>query len=143
MGGSSGGGISTLDLTKITSAANERIQQAFSRERKILIVCGADDLDYLSGVISRTVLPQGVQFEILSEVADANVTRISEFNIVVGFVHLSVDHAAINTAIQVATAQKKTCLFVRSGDQSPMPQYVLQYRIRCLTWQELMEMVRA
>lgn len=143
MGGSSGGSISTLDLTKITTAANERIQQAFARERKILFVCGESDRDQLLDIISKTGALKGIEFDVVVSATELTAEKINDFSIVVGYVHVSTDHAAINSAVQIATEQKKTCLFVRSNDQSPMPQYVLQYRIRSLSWQELVELLRS
>ncbi|WP_430251475.1 hypothetical protein [Neorhizobium sp. DAR64860/K0K1] len=143
MGGSSGGSISTLDLTKITSAANERIQQAFSRERKLLFVCGSSDTETLGDLISKTAALRGIEFEVLCDPSDAIDAKISDFNIVVSFVHSSTDHALINSVVQIAVAQKKTCLFVRHGDMSSVPQYVLQYRIRTFSWHDFIEFVRS
>jgi len=142
MGGSSGGSISTLDLTKITTAANERIQQAFARERKILFVCGASDRDLLLDRISKTDALKGIEFDVVVDTTELTAEKVADFAVVVSYVHASTDHAAINSAVQIATGQRKMCLFVRSNDQSPMPQYVLQYRIRSLSWQELVELLR-
>jgi hypothetical protein len=143
MGGSSGGGISTIDLTKIASAANDRLKEAFSKERKVLFVCGLDERDHFDGVIIRTEALRGIQYEVLSDPAEATEAKIDDFNVIVGLVHNSTNHAAINTAIQLAVGQRKNCLFVRSSDQSPMPQYVLQFRIRCLSWAEFVDLIRA
>ena len=143
MGGSSGGGISTLDLAQITKAANERIQQAFARERKILFVCDAKEQKRLLEKISKTDALKSIDFDCVVNKEDIDAEKVKEFSLVVNYVERSHDHEAINQAIQIATSQRMNCIFVRGEDQSPVPQYVLQYRIRSLSWQNLVDLLRS
>lgn len=142
LGGSSGGNVSTLDLSKITSVANERIREAFSVRRKILLVCGSDDEEYLLETIRRSRDFENLDYEVASSQSDLSSERVAGFSLVVTFVHQSGKHDAINLAVQLGTAQRKTVLFVRVSDNSQIPQYVLQYRIRAVTWNELMDLLR-
>jgi hypothetical protein len=142
MGGSSGGGFTSLDLTKITQAANDRIQQAFSETKKLLFVCGSDDLKHLSELISKTDTLKKVEYSTETESNNISEASVSEFSIVVGFVNRSINHEAINKAMQLGSKLKKSCLFTRSTETSPVPQYVLQLRIRTISWHDLIELLK-
>ena len=143
MGGSSGGYISSADMEKLAAAAKQRISDAFAQTRRIAFVCGADDAAYFAALIANTPIVAALDTQLITDHNDASAANLANFSLVVACVNVSNDHAAINAAIQAATGIRKTVLFVRTNEASPIPQYVLQYRIRTMYWQDLVDILGA
>lgn len=142
MGGSSGGGGFTLDIEQLKSAANERIREAFSMNRKILFVCPAEDSERLVDTIDRSDALKSIDWEYVDQIDDLSEEMIASASLVVIYVYSGSEHLTLNEAIIRATAARKSCVFVRAAEDAPVPQYVAQYRIRTLSWQELLNLVR-
>jgi hypothetical protein len=142
MGGSSGGSSFTLDIEQLKSAANERIREAFSMNRKLLFVCAAEDSARLLGEITRSEALKAIDWQHVDQYDELSGEAIASASLVVAYVHSALEQLILNEAIIRATAASKSCVFVRATEDAPIPQYVVQYRIRTLSWHELLDLIR-
>lgn len=141
MGGGSGGSYSPINLEKITEAANQRIQAAFSEERSILFVCHSSDESEVKARIEKSGMLRGRHFDISNEDDDNYVQNVAESSFVVCFSNRSDDHSHINRVISAAAAARKQVVFVKGDGAESIPSYVAQFRVRTLSWSGLIEIL--
>jgi hypothetical protein len=141
MGGSSGGSSFTLDIEQLKTAANQRIREAFSINRKILFVSSIDDSERLRGEIARSQALQNIEWQQVDSVDQLSVETIESASLVVVYVYSSASSSVVDEVVMRATSARKSCVFVRAAEDAPVPQYVMQYRIRAVSWRDLMDLI--
>lgn len=138
MGGGGGGGYSPpINLDKLTEKANQRIQGAFQGRQLTVFVCNRVDERDLQQRIASSVFRE--REYILATQPELVQEECPRAGLVVCFVYRSEQHDLIDEAIRLASELKKQVIFVHALDQYSMPNYVLQFRVRNVSWAQFLE----
>lgn len=142
MGGSSGGGFSPIDIESIREAANKRLQSAFDASRPTLFVCQAEDSDELVRRINQTAAFSDRNWVVITEGERARLRKELEVSgLVIAYAGASKTNSLINEAITIGSELRKQMLFVKGQETTAVPNYVLQFRVRVLSWSQLIEIL--
>ncbi|WP_224549844.1 hypothetical protein [Mesorhizobium sp. CA16] len=138
MGGGGGGGYSPpINLDKLTEKANQRIQGAFQGRQLVVFVCDHIDERELQQRIASSIFRE--REYIVATQPDLVRDECPRAGLIVCFVSKSEEHGLIDEAIRVASEMKKQIIFVHASDQYSMPNYVLQFRVRNVSWAQFLE----
>lgn len=139
MGGGGGGYFPPIDIAKLTEKANRRIQGALEDTRVTVFVCAPADVRRLESLIVESGFSQR-SYQI-SSVVDLLKDELAQAGLVVFFVDRSEDHVVIDTAIPIAAELRVPNFFVHSRIRYSQPNRVLQFRVRSMSWDQLLEIV--
>ncbi|TPN75449.1 hypothetical protein FJ987_29750 [Mesorhizobium sp. CU2] len=138
MGGGGGGGYSPpINLDKLTEKANQRIQGAFQGKQLVVFVCHRVDAGDLRRRIDASVFRER-EYVIVTDPALID-EECAKAGLVVCFVSKSEEHSLVDNAIKIASELKKQTIFVHASEQYSMPNYVLQFRVRNVSWAQFLE----
>jgi hypothetical protein len=143
MGGSGGGGPTSIDLSKLTQAAEERLKQLAKTRTKILFACEKEDRKALDSHLARskvfspkdiTVVDSGQKTEALN--------AIDGCSIIIVFTDSVQKADFLDQIIESSLVKKKQGIHVKAKDKSLIPSKALAYRWPSLDWEKLETMFK-
>jgi hypothetical protein len=144
MGGSSGGGLSQIDLSKLTKVAEDRLKQLAQSGTRILFACEKEDLKSLESHLARSSKvfdpKKIVVFD--SSAGPAAMAAIDKCSIVIVFTDVAKSSAFIDQVVEASLAKKKQGIHAKAQDASLIPSKVMAYRWPSLIWEKLEAMFK-
>jgi hypothetical protein len=143
MGGSSGGGLSSIDLSKLTQAADERLKQLAQTGTRILFACEKEDRKSLDSHLARSKVFDPKKYDVFDSSSEAAaLEEIAKCSIVVVFTD-SVDKASfLDRVAEASLAKKKQGIHAKAKDNSLIPSKVMAYRWPSLDWKKVEEIFK-
>jgi hypothetical protein len=144
MGGSSGGGPSQIDLSKLTKVAEDRLKQLAQSGTRILFACETEDLKSLKSHLARSSkVFDPKKFVVFDSAAgSAAMAEIDKCSIVIVFTDATKNSGFIDQVVEASLAKKKQGIHAKAQDASLIPSKVMAYRWPSLIWAKVEEMFK-
>lgn len=143
MGGSSGGGLSQIDLSKLTKVAEDRLKQLAQSGTRILFVCEAEDRKSLDSHLARSKVFDRKKIAVFdSSQEDAAFGEIDRCSIVVVFTNAAQKCGFLDRAVEASFAKKKQGIHAKAQENSLIPSKAMAYRWPSLDWEKLEAMFK-
>jgi hypothetical protein len=140
MGGGSGG-ISSIDLSKLTSAAEERLKQLAQAGTHILFACEAADRKALDSHLARSTIFDGKKCDVTDGSAgEAYKGLMVKSSIVIAFTDGTRNTEFLDQIIELAFQAKKQGIHAKANDNSKIPAKASAYRWPSLLWDKVEKM---
>lgn len=140
MGGGSGG-VSSIDLSKLTNAAEERLKQLAQAGTRILFVCEAADRKALDSHLARSKIFDSKKYDVTdASKGNAFASLIDKASIVIVFTSATKTTAFLDEVIELAFQKKKQGLHAKAEEGSQIPAKASAYRWPSLLWPRMEEM---
>lgn len=141
MGGDGGSNISSVDLSKLTGAAEERLRQLAQSGTHILFVCETEDRKALESHLKRSKVFDPKKYTIL----DASTGKVFEdhlgkTSVVIAFTDEARKTQYLDGVIETVFQSKKQGLHAKAKDISHIPSKASAYRWPSLIWSKVEEM---
>ena len=143
MGGSSGGGLSRIDLSKLTKIAEDRLKQLAQSGTRILFVCEAEDRKSLDSHLARSKVfdPKKIAtFD--SDDERGALDEIDRCSVIVVFTNTAKKCDFLDRVVETALAKKKQGVHAKAQENSLIPSKAMAYRWPSLDWEKLEEMFK-
>jgi hypothetical protein len=141
MGGSSGGGLSQIDLSKLTKAADDRLKQLAQSGTRILFVCESEDRKILDSHLARSKVFDRKKISVFdSTQGTAALAEIEKCSIVVVFTASTQKAGFLDQIVEACLSAKRQGILVKARDDSLVPSKAMAYRWPSLSWEKLEEM---
>jgi hypothetical protein len=143
VGGSSGGGLSRIDLSKLTKVAEERLKQLAQSGTRILFACETEDRKSLDSHLRRSKVFDIKKIAVFDAVAEtAALAEIDKCSIVVVFTNAAKNCDFLDRIVEASFAKKKQGMHARAQDSSFIPSKAMAYRWPSLEWDKLEAMFK-
>jgi predicted RNA-binding protein with PIN domain len=143
MGGSSGGGLSSIDLSKLTKVAEDRLRQLAQTGTRILFACEKEDRKALDSHISRSKVFDKKNIAIFDSTQSAEALReIDKCSVVVVFTDVAQTTDFLNQVAEASLQKKKQGIHAKAHDKSSIPSKVMAYRWPSLDWDKVEAMFK-
>ena len=143
MGGGSGG-LSSIDLSKLTDAAEQRLRQLAQAGTHILFACELEDHKALTSHLVRSKVFDPKKYDVTDasegKTYDALVDKSS---IVVVFTDNAKNTTFLDEVVESAFQKKKQGIHAKSKQGCQIPAKATAYRWPSLLWEKLEEMFTA
>ena len=144
MGGSSSGGPSHIDLSKLTKAAEDRLRQLAQAGTRIFFACEKEDLKSLQSHLahSQKVFDPKKIVVFDSSAGAAAIAEIDKSSIVIVFTDAATKGDFLDQVVEASSAKKKQGVHAKAHDASLIPSKAMAYRWPSLIWQKVEEMFK-
>lgn len=143
MGGSGGGGPTSIDLSKLTKAAEDRLRQLAQTGTRILFACEKEDRKALDSHLARSKVFQAKNITTVDLNNQAGALEaVDNCSVVIVFTDGAAKADFLDKVVETALAKKKQGIHVKSNDKSLIPSKALAYRWPSLDWEKLEEMFK-
>jgi hypothetical protein len=144
MGGSSGDGLSQIDLSKLTKIAEDRLKQLAQSGTRILFACEKEDRKSLNSHLARSSKVFNPKKIVVFDSGDgpAAIAEIDKCSIVIVFTDVATKGIFLDQVVEVSLAKKKQGIHAKAQDASLIPSKVMAYRWPSLTWEKLEAMFK-
>ena len=143
MGGSSGGGLSRIDLSKLTKVAEDRLKQLAQSGTRILFVCEAEDRKSLNSHLARSKVFDPKKIAVFDSSNEAGtVAEIDKCSIVVVFTNDAKKCGFLDRIVETSFGKKKQGVHAKAQDNSLIPSKAMAYRWPSLDWEKLEAMFK-
>lgn len=142
MGGGGGGGFSgTINVEEVRAAANRRIKDAMGDEEAVLFVAPDRLHGEINDRIGRTENLSNLRYDVCSLREAAIREKLSNNSLIVMYIGDDYENAEMGTAANLLTEAQKTLISTQKQGGSFIPTFVQVYRIRILSWSELVDII--
>src|ERR1700751_1652559 len=122
MGGSGGGGPTSIDLSKLTKAAEDRLRQLAQTRTRILFACEKEDRKALDSHLARSKVFQPTDITVIDADDKAHTVKAVHYSSVFIVFTDAVQKADfLDQVVETALAEKKQGIHVKSKDKSLIP----------------------
>src|ERR1700759_4772961 len=122
MSGSSGGGLSQIDLSKLTKIAEERLKKLAPAGTRILFACEAEDRKSLDSHLARSTVFDPKKIVIVdSGKAEGALAEIDKCSVIVVFTNTAQKCSFLDQVVEAALAKKKQGIHARGQQNSLIP----------------------
>ena len=136
MGGSSGGGLSSIDLSKLTKIAEERLKQLAQSGTRILFACEKEDRKSLDSHLLRSKVFNKGKIAIFDASQEkAALAEIDNCSIIVAFTDAVQKAPFLDKIIEASLSKKKQGIHVKSKSNALIPSKATAYRWPSLDWE--------
>jgi len=143
MGGGGGGTISSIDLSKLTNAAEERLKQLAQSGTRILFVCERGDRKALDSHLKRSQVFDPSKYSVLdASDGDAYFESLKKASVLIVFTDETDVTAYVDAVVEAAFQGKKQGLHAKAKDVSRIPSKISAYRWPSLSWPMIEEMFK-
>lgn len=143
MGGSSGGGLSQVDLSKLTRMAEDRIRQLAQSGTQILFACEADDRKALEAHLDRSKVFDPKKYVLVdSSAGDSATAKIDKVSMVIVFTESTKKTSFLDGIIQSTVRKKKQGVHGKGKSNSLIPPQATALRWPSLEWSKLEEIFK-
>jgi hypothetical protein len=139
MGGSSGGGPSQIDLSKLTKVAEDRLKELAQSGTRILFACETEDLKSLKSHLARSskIFDPKKIVVLDSGAGPTAIAEIDKCSVVIVFTDVAIKGAFLDQVVEACLQKKKQGIHAKAHDASLIPSKVLAYRWPTLIWEKL------
>jgi hypothetical protein len=141
MGGSGGGGLSGIDLSKLTKVADDRLRELAKTGTRILFLCESGDRRSLDSHLARSNIFQAKKIVVMdASDEEAAVKEIDNSSVIVIFTATIKSAPFLDRIVEVCLARQKQGIHVKATDDALIPSKAMAYRWPSLSWDRLEEM---
>jgi hypothetical protein len=142
MGGGSGG-ISHIDLSKLTSAAEQRLRELAQSGTHMLFACEVEDRKTLDSHLKRSKVFDVRKYDVTdSSKGDAYSALLDKSSVVVVFTSDAKNTLFLDQVVEGALQRKKQGIHAKTTEASQIPVKATAYRWPSLLWEKFEEMFR-
>lgn len=144
MGGSSGGGLSHIDLSKLTRIAEDRLRQLAQSGTRILFACEKQDSSSLTSHLARSAKVFDPKKIVVfnSDQEAAAMSEIDKCSIIIVFTNVASAAPFLDKLVEACLAKKKQGVHAKGQDSSLIPSKVMAYRWPSLPWDKVQAMFK-
>lgn len=143
MGGSSGGGLSHIDLSKLTKVAEERLRQLAQSGTRILFTCETEDRKSLESHLARSKVFDKNKIVVFDASAEqSSISEIDKSSVVIIFTNTTRKCDFLDRMVEACLLKKKQGIHAKAQDASLIPSKAMAYRWPSLDWSALEEMFK-
>jgi hypothetical protein len=140
MGGGSGG-VSRIDLSKLTGAAEQRLRQLAQAGTHILFACEVGDRKALDSHLKRSKVFDSKKYDVIdSSKGKAYEPLVDKSSVVVVFTDDAQQTAFLDDIVERALQKKKQGVHAKTKEAAQIPVKATAYRWPSLLWEKFEEM---
>lgn len=136
--GGGGNFTGTIDVDKIIASANERIRNAFAEGDYVLFAAAFDDQEEIRERIGSSTRLKNLSYQIAHDQNDIDIDQINGAAVIVIYAGSNKSEAWLVEFVRRSLSARKSIIATTAKDAPAIiPQYVSQYRMRLVSWEEL------
>lgn len=137
MGGGTGG-LSTIDLSKLTKAAEDRLRQLGQSGTHVLFACEAEDKMSLESHLARSKVFDPKKYDVIeSTKGQAYRPLVEKASVVIVFTNTARQTKFLDDVVEFALQKKKQGVHAKASDEARIPSKASAYRWPSLSWEKL------
>jgi hypothetical protein len=143
MGGSSGG-LSNIDLSKLTKVAEDRLRDLAKSGTRILFACEKADRKALDSHLKRSDVFDSKKSSVFDSGEESKaMAGVDTASVIIVFTDEAKDCSFLDRVVESALKKKKQGIHAKAQNTSLIPSRATAYRWPSLDWAKLEEMFKA